>query len=429
MSGNAEANRFYDDAREQFGRHDTQAEIASLKRAVEVDPKFVRAWLWLGEIYKWSRQNDLALQAYRKAIEIDPDQVVSYKALGFTLNGMGKTEEALPVWQQLVKVAPEKVDGYSNLGMGLLYLKRYREAISSLQSAVNLSPERADLQMSLGTAYLSGGDIEKSRIAFGTALKLDSNPAMLNNIAYSLAEQNTDLEKAKEYAEKAVHEEEEASNAIQLSGVQTSDLDHPRRLAMFWDTLGWVYSRSNNLVSAEAYLKAAWTISASPMIGGHLGHVYEQQRKKEEALHMYQLAYTASPSLIVPLSPVGAPISRRDASSLEQDIHRLGGNPGSSAFTDDLNHMRTFKLPRIISGTANAEFFLLIGPGGKAEAKFISGSESLKSVQKTLESTNYNQPFPDEHPTRILRRGIVGCYQYTGCSFVLLSPDTVSSIQ
>ena len=302
-SGNAEANRFYDDAREQFGRKDTQAEIASLKRAVEIDPKFVRAWLWLGEIYKWSRQNDLAVQAYRKAIEIDPDQAVSYKALGFTLNGMGKTEEALPVWQQLVKVAPEKVDGYSNLGMGLLYLKRYREAISPLESAVNLSPERADVQMSLGTAYLNGGDIEKSRVAFGTALKLDSTPVMLNNIAYSLAEQNTDLEKAQEYAEKAVHEEEEASNAIQLSGVQTSDLDHPRRLTMFWDTLGWVYSRSNDLVPAEAYLKAAWTLSASPMIGGHLGHVYEQQRKKEAALRMYQLAYTASPSLIVPLCP------------------------------------------------------------------------------------------------------------------------------
>jgi Flp pilus assembly protein TadD len=429
VSGNVEANRFYDDAREQFGRNDTQAEIASLRRAVESDPKFVRAWLWLGEIYKWSRQNDLALQAYRKAIEVDPNQAVSYKALGFTLIGMGKMDDALPVWQQLVKVAPEKVDGYFNLGMGLLYLKRYREAISSLQSAVNLSPERADLQMSLGTAYLNGGDIEKSRVAFGTALKLDSTPSMLNNVAYSMAEQNTDLEKAREYAEKAVQQEEEASDAIQLSGVQASDLDHPRRLTMFWDTLGWVHSRSNDLVRAEAYLKAAWTLSASPVIGAHLGHVYEQQGKKEAALHIYQLAYTASPLQIVHPPSIGAPVLRKDASALEQDIRRLGGKLESSAFQDDLNLMRTFKLPRIVSGTATAEFFLLIGPGAKAEAKFISGSDSLKGVQKTLESTNYNQPFPDEHPTRILRRGIVGCYQYSGCSFVLFSPDTVSSIQ
>ena len=92
----------------------------------------MRAWLWLGEIYKWRRENDLALQAYRKAIEIDPDQAVSYKALGFTLIGMGKAEEAIAVWQQLVKVAPENFEGYANLAAGLVYLKRYHDAVSPL---------------------------------------------------------------------------------------------------------------------------------------------------------------------------------------------------------------------------------------------------------------------------------------------------------
>jgi tetratricopeptide (TPR) repeat protein/transglutaminase-like putative cysteine protease len=429
MGGNAEANKFYKDAQDQYQRNDTQAEIASVRQAVEVDPKFVRAWLWLGEIYRATRQNDLALEAYRKAVEIDPDQVVSYKALGFMLSNLGKTEEALPVWQQLIKVAPEKVDGYANLGIALVYLKRYREAVSSLESAVKLSPDWAPLQLTLGNAYLNTGDMDKSRSAFETALKLDSTPAMLNEISYSLAERNTDLDKAKEYAEKAVLDEEEASTAIQLSGPQTSDLDHARRLTMFWDTLGWVNYRLNDLVAAEGYLKAAWTISQSPVIGRHLGEVYEHQKKTAAALHMYELAYSATPSLPVLPRPTDVPVFKKDASALEQDIHRLGGKPESSAFIDDLNHMRTFKLPRIVSGTATAEFLLLIEPGGKAEAKFISGSDSLKGIQKALESTSFNLKFPDDHPTRILRRGIVGCYQYTGCSFVLIPPNAVFSVQ
>jgi hypothetical protein len=165
------------------------------------------------------------------------------------------------------------------------------------------------------------------------------------------------------------------------------------------------------------------------VIGEHLGHVYEQQGKRETALHTYQLAYTASPSRLVSPLPTGAPVFKRDPSALELDIRRLGGKPESPNFMDDLNHMRTFKLPRIVSGTASAEFLVLIGPGDKVETKFISGSDSLKSVRHMLESTNLNVKFPDDHPTRILRRGIVGCYQYTGCSFVLLSPDTVFSIQ
>jgi tetratricopeptide (TPR) repeat protein len=400
-----------------------------LKRAVEIDPKFVRAWLWLGEIYKATRQNDQALQSYRKAIEIDPEQAVSYKALGFTLVGMGKVEESIPVWQQLVKVAPENVDGYTNLGTELLYLKRYHEAVSSFESAVKLSPDQARLHFSLGTACLHTGDTDRSRAAFETALKLDSGPMMLNNVAYSLADQNTDLDKAKEYGERAVREEEEASAKTQLSELQTSDLDHPRRLAMFWDTLGWIYYRSNNLASAEAYLKAAWTLSQSPVIGRHLGQVYEQQKKKQAALHTYQLAYSASPLLPVLPLPTGAPVLRKDASELEQDIRRLGGEPESTTFRNDLNQMRTIKLGHTISGNVSAEFFVLLGPGNKVDAKFISGSDSLKSIQKSLESTSFNLRFPDDRPTRILRRGIVGCYQYTGCSFVLIPPDAVFSVQ
>ena len=232
---------------------------------------------------------------------------------------------------------------------------------------------------------------------------------MLNNVAYSMAEQNIDLDKAKEYGERAVHEEEEASAKTQLSEVQTSDLDHPRRLAMFWDTLGWTYFRSNNLASAEAYLKAAWTLSQSPVSGRHLGRVYEQQKKKEAALHAYQLAYLASPSL----PPSARTPLKRDASELDQDVRRLGGKPEALTSMEDLNHMRTIRLPRIVSGTASAEFFVLLSPGGKVEAKFISGNDSLKSSQKTLESTNFNLKFPDDRPTLVLRRGIVGCYQYT----------------
>ena len=428
-SQNTEAARLYDDAREQSQRNDAQAEITSLKRAVEIDPKFVRAWLWLGEIYKWTRQNDLALQAYRKAIEIDPEQAVSYKALGFTLIGMGKVEESIPIWQQLVKVAPENADGYANLGTALLSLKRYDEAISALVSAAKLSPEQAGLEFSLGTAYLQTGDAGKSRTAFEAALKLDSTSMMLNNVAYSLAEQNTDLDKAREYSERAVREEEEASAKTQLSELQTSDLDHPRRLAMFWDTLGWTYYRSNNLASAEAYLKAAWTLSQSPVIGRHLGRVYEQQGKRAAALHAYQLAYCASPFQSVPGLPVAPLTFKKDASELEHDIRRLGGQPESTTFRNDLNQMRTIKLARTISGNMSAEFFVVLGPGNKVDAKFVSGSDSLKGIQNTLESTSFNLRFPDDRPTRILRRGIVGCYQYTGCSFVLIPPDAVFSVQ
>jgi hypothetical protein len=53
-------------------------------------------------------------------------------------------------------------------------------------------------------------------------------------------------------------------------------------------------------------------------------------------------------------------------------------------------------MPRNVTGTASAEFFVLIGPSDKIEAKFISGSDALKGAQKILRSTKFNLKFLDD---------------------------------
>ena len=64
-SANPAAARAYDDARNDFSNHDTDGEITSLKRAVQIDPKFTRAWLWMGNIYASERKPEEAAAAFR----------------------------------------------------------------------------------------------------------------------------------------------------------------------------------------------------------------------------------------------------------------------------------------------------------------------------------------------------------------------------
>ena len=118
-SQNPEAARAYDDARKQVLSHDTQGEIVSLQHAVQVDPKFTRAWLWLGEVFKSMSRFDEAIQAYRRGIDADSTAIVGYKALGYTLLGMEKFQEALTVWQDLTKLAPKEGTAFAGLGSAL----------------------------------------------------------------------------------------------------------------------------------------------------------------------------------------------------------------------------------------------------------------------------------------------------------------------
>lgn len=95
---------------------------------------------------------------------------------------------------------------------------------------------------------------------------------------------------------------------------------------------------------------------------------------------------------------------------------------------------RTFKLPRFLPGTESAEFFVLLASDGKSQTfkvedtKFVSGSDKMKLQGKQLKTIQFNFSAPDNVPSRFVRRGILGCYQYTGCSFVLLDATSVNSV-
>ena len=99
------------------------------------------------------------------------------------------------------------------------------------------------------------------------------------------------------------------------------------------------------------------------------------------------------------------------------------------ATSDEFNRIRTFKLPRLVPKSASAEFFVLLAPGSKVEdVKFISGSKELESSAKTLRAIEFKAAFPDESQARLLRRGILSCYEYSGCSFVLYNLEDVRSV-
>jgi tetratricopeptide (TPR) repeat protein len=429
-STNHEASAAYDEAREEFKKNDLAGEISSLKRAVELDPKFTRAWSWLGEVYKFRLQTDLALQAYRKAIEADPQQPVNYKALGTTLLVLGRFEDAIPVWQELIKVGPEDASGPSGLGAALLALKRYQEAVSTLEAAVKVNPQEAGIQRQLASAYIHAGDDVKALAAYQAALNLDSAPLSYNNAAYDLADAGKQIPAAMEFAKKAVNEEEEASLKTKLPELQVEDLGHANSLAAFWDTLGWVHFREGNFDEAAKYVNASWMLSQRAVAADHLGQVYEKQNKTAAAVKMYRLALAATPERL------GQADGTKEIRARLQKLIEHVGTRGGANFNGggELSQMRISKVARFAQGTSSAEVFLVLAWDSKTSEfkvedwKFISGSEALKPPTQVLSAIHFTLSSPDGIPVHLVRRGILGCYQYTGCSLVLFDPDSVRSL-
>jgi tetratricopeptide (TPR) repeat protein len=398
---------------------DLQGALESIKHALELDPKCTRDWLMLGSSQIFYHNPEAALESFRKAAQSDPTQVLPLRAIAYTLFSLKKYDEAADTWKELIKIAPDDTEAESNLGAVLTRSKRYPEAVIAYEAAAKLSPDDALLQLALGSAYLRVSDETKSLTAYKRTLELRSDPEMYNDIGYELADANKQLPLALQYAEKAVGEEEHLSSDVKLSELKIEDLRFTRSLAAYWDSLGWVYFRLGNYEKAEKYLKAAWLLSQDRVVGDHLGQLYEQQNKRDAAVHMYRLA-------------LGAAKQADDTEDTQDRLDHLEEEakpaPAIGA-KGELSDTRTFAVERITKQTSNADFFLLIGPGSKVEdVKFVSGSDELKSGDKALRAILFKFPFPDDGPSHLVRRGILSCYPVTGCNFVLYNISDVHSV-
>jgi len=385
MSPNGDAMLAFDEALASMRKKDMPGAMTSLERAVQADTKFVRAWMLLAALDEVSGKRDASLGILRKARAANPDEDAIPIMMIAALEDMKKYEDALVISQELASAAPDDLDVLANLAAVFAALKRYGEEAGVIESSLQILPEEPGLELELGDAYLNAGDEVKALAVFQKTLDLTSDPAYLNSVSYDLADRNKQLPLAFQYAEKAVKEEEEASAKVTLADLKVDDLAHTVNLSAYWDTLGWVHFRMGNYEKAEKYLNAAWLLSQDSTEADHMAQAYKMLHK----------------SAWLP--------------------------PDSSA-------IRTTKLPRLAPGTASAELFLTFGRDSKGsgarveDAKFIGGEENLRSSVDVLRKIEFKFPFPDDGPSRLVRRGILSCYPVTGCTFVLYNISDVHSV-
>jgi len=360
----------------------------------------------LGWTYSATGDKTSALNALQKAVAAGPTQIVPYKTLGFYYTFLGKREDAIATWQKLKNLAPDDADIASNLGGPYMVEKRYPEASSLFEAAALASPSDAFAQLRLGMVRLRSHNTDQGMEAMQKALQIDPGPEMLNNVAYEMAEAGTNLAEALVYSQRSIREAEERSQKLDFQNIQKADLQLPRAITAYWDTLGWIYFKMGDLARAESYLTPAWQLRQEGLVGDHLGQVYEKQKKLPVALHMYNLALEANPRLEETSARVrnlaNGPLPEKQLNAREE-----------------LNLMRTIQLPTITATNASADFdVLLVGRGKIEKASFSSGSETLRSAGNTLENVQSGEVFPSASTARLIRRGILSCSSHTGCNFV-----------
>jgi tetratricopeptide (TPR) repeat protein/transglutaminase-like putative cysteine protease len=417
--GSSEAQQLFEQGRKAWQAQNISRAADALQHAVDKDPKFALAWMWLGAAYLQLGDTENGIEDMKKAIELDPAQLPTYKSFASAFAIRLSREDALRVWRELKKKNPTDLDASRNIAAILFRENRYAEAANELEESLMNAPGDSRILLQLGQTYIRAGSNEKGVVSIHKAIDASPTGLILNDAAFSLAEANLQLDDALEYAEKAVDEIEESSDGISLDSLTLRDVQAMPTMAAYWDTLGWVHFRLSHLDKAEKYLSAAWALTQESDIADHLGQVYEKQGKKHEAAVAYSHA----------LSVPGPPLNTQSRLSAIRPGAKY--QPGEGPDPLALQELRTVKLGKLATKHASAEFFVLFTAGPKVvDVQFIKGSDDLEDAGKTIAAAKFNVPFPDDAPAQILRRGILDCEpELPQCMFVLIPPNSVRSVK
>ena len=439
----SDADEDFQRANEALQRRDNAAAQKLLEKVIKLQPRYSGAHFNLGMALASQGKFDDALAEIRKEEETNPSKIQSYQAAASLARFTGRPEDAIEDWRRLLKADPGNHEATSNLSQLLYSAARYQEEVDLLEATVKASPDDSGAHLSLGFAYLKLGQNDKavSHIRAGAEDEGDPrpDPMLLNNVAYTLAESKAELDLARRYGEEAVKllDKQSASS----SQTPESAALIPYQFSMLWDTLGWIYFQSGNSAGAEKYIRSAWLLGQDAIVGEHLGEIYEKQGKNREAAHVYELALAAEGSMPMGFPEMSRSPRRSPLPNPYTELHnqivshyqkltgkkpsigeswRLPNGTWTKTVSEQLSQMRATKLPAVPRVIGSAEFTITFAAGGVESATYLSGDDSLESMNKQLMQAHYQVEFPEGSDAKIIRHAELSCTPSAGCIVVLL---------
>ncbi len=126
-----------------------EQEVIWAKKAVEANPKFINAYINLGNGYALQGKLKEAAESYNKAAAIEPNNPLPIYSLGVLAEQQDKFQEALSLYQRSVRLDPKFEDGYFNLAAMYANLKRFDEAKAALKKLLEINPAAEDAKAML----------------------------------------------------------------------------------------------------------------------------------------------------------------------------------------------------------------------------------------------------------------------------------------
>jgi len=131
---------------------------AAATKALELDPRYARAHASLGSLAIFEDDIPAAARHFERALELDPTDLVVLGNSSAVLKGLGRLNEAIALDEAVVRRDPVNTSFIFNLASAQNWAGRYDQAIGSLRAVLTLNPGFAGSRLVLGESLLGKRD-------------------------------------------------------------------------------------------------------------------------------------------------------------------------------------------------------------------------------------------------------------------------------
>ncbi len=196
--------------------------------------------------------------------------------LGITQGALQNYTDSEENLLKSVKMVPANPLAHYYLADTRFRQNKFETALTAITKAIEIRPDIQDFYVLKGLIYDRLGDVEATVRSYEEGMAVNSpesrtEPTLMNNLAYVLAVNDMDLERALELAKKAVLADQNNSS--------------------FQDTIGWVYYKMNSFEEALNHIKRSLEINPnSSEVLDHLGDVYQKLEQISKAVESWEKA-------------------------------------------------------------------------------------------------------------------------------------------
>lgn len=245
---------------------------------IEQHPEDIDLKLMYGSLLTAQEKNEEAEFQYQLVTEMEPGNSAAWQQLLNLALRSEELDEVIRICITCMEIFPDAPEYYFYLGIAYYQQDKYKEALKTYRDGIEIIPVengrlRSDFYGQIGDIYYQMKQMDNAYAAYEEALKFNpNNVIVLNNYAYFLSLDKSDLEKAERMSLKAITIEPE--NATYL------------------DTYAWVLFVKREYKLAKIYMERAIErdTTNSSELADHYGDILYMVDQKEKSLTQWKKA-------------------------------------------------------------------------------------------------------------------------------------------